>query len=295
MDKTNIGLSFYFCLFVVAHFSESISGVLPVYAGDLHRQTENQKTERKLPTLLKALSSATTFDDSTSGESEVSTNFKNYVAASDQIQALETSDLQYLLNHASPAGRLYAAVLLKQSGRVGDNESFAKLSNDNASVVYRGGCIGMPYKVKDIANCFIKDGYFKSFKFSQYCKLKTPVTASDASIILDTAVVEHFQQGDSNQPSRAWLAFQDLLKAGNAAKPQINQLVKAKAPGSKLYGAILLQQIDLPGATSLLKSWQNDNSRVLLSKGCAKEETTLGDLAKRLLKGEQIVMLKNPN
>lgn len=50
-----------------------------------------------------------------------------------------------------------------------------------------------------------------------------------------------------------------------------------------------------PRAINLLKTWQNDNTRVLLSKGCAKEETTVGVISARLLKGEQIVMLKNPN
>ncbi len=115
------------------------------------------------------------------------------------------------------------------------------------------------------------------------------------SLISDTTILEHFQKGDSNQPSGAWLAFQKLLKAGSDARLQIDQLIKSKASGSKLYGAILLLQIDRAKATNLLKSWQSDNSRVLLSNGCAKEETTLGELSKRLLKGEQLVMLRDPN
>lgn len=248
-----------------------------------------------MPPSLKALSHATTFDDCSAGESKTSSNFKSYTAACDQIQALETNDLQYLLGHATPAGRLYAAVLLKQSGRVGDNESFAKLLTDNATVVYRDGCIGTTYKVKDIASAFIKNGSFNNFKFSQYCKLKTPVTTDSASVISDTAVLEHFQKGDSNQPAGAWLAFQEILKSGAAARPQIDRLLSSKAGASRLYGVILLQQIDSAKAVNLLKSWQNDKTRVLLSKGCAKEETTLGDLSTRLLKGEQLVMIKNPN
>lgn len=72
-------------------------------------------------------------------------------------------------------------------------------------------------------------------------------------------------------------------------------MIKAKASGSRLYGAILLMQIARPRAVNLLKAWQNDNTRVLLSKGCAKEEPTVGVISTRLLKGEQIVMLKNPN
>lgn len=120
-------------------------------------------------------------------------------------------------------------------------------------------------------------------------------TTNSVSLISDTTILEHFQKGDSNQPSGAWLAFQRLLKAGSDARPQIDQLINSKASGSKLYGAILLLQIDRAKAINLLKSWQNDKSRVLLSNGCSKEETTLGDLSKRLLKGEQLVMLRDPN
>lgn len=124
---------------------------------------------------------------------------------------------------------------------------------------------------------------------------KVSGTTDSVSLISDTTILEHFQKGDSNQPSGVWLAFQKLLKAGSDARPQIDQLIKSKASGSKLYGAILLLQIDRAKATNLLKSWQSDNSRVLLSNGCSKEETTLGDISKRLLKGEQLVMLRNPN
>jgi len=124
-----------------------------------------------------------------------------------------------------------------------------------------------------------------------------PVYANETGVALiaDTTVLEHFQQGDSNQPTRAWLAFQELLKAGASARPQIDLLLKSKASASRLYGAILLGQIDKVRASKTLEGWQNDKSKVIFSQGCTKEETTLGELAKRLLKGDQLVMLKNPN
>ncbi|MDX2106753.1 MAG: hypothetical protein SFY67_10170 [Candidatus Melainabacteria bacterium] len=124
---------------------------------------------------------------------------------------------------------------------------------------------------------------------------KSKVTTDSASLLFDAQVLDHFQQGDSNKPSRAWLAFQVLLKSGVAARSKIDQLLGSKSGGARLYGAILLQQIDSAKATKLLKSWLNDKTRVVFSQGCAKEETTVGDLSKRLLKGEQLVMLKEPN
>lgn len=269
--------------------------------------TKKSAANKNLPAPLKALMHATTFDDSAAGESGQSQNYKNYSAAVGQIQALETKDLQYLLTQGSPAGRLYAAVLLKQSNRVGNNESFAKLLSDDADVTYLSGCKGSSYKVKEIAAAFIKDGSFNNFKFSLYCKLKTPVTsgseqaptdkqmAESFDLLSSTNVLEHFQQGDSNQPSRAWQAFQILLKQGTKAKPQIDQMLKAKCSATRLYGVILLKQLDTVKASSYLKSWQSDQSQVVYSQGCAKSQTTVADLAQRLLKGQDLVMLKDPN
>jgi len=266
-----------------------------------------QTDDNNLAAPLKALMDATTFDDGVAAETGLRTNYKNYAAAVDQIQALETKDLQTLLTRGSPAGRLYAAVLLKQSNRVGNDDSFGKLLNDNADVTYLSGCKGSNYKVKEIATAFIKDGSFHNFKFSLYCKLKTPVASSSDPVSSDkqiaesfdllsnTNVLEHFQQGDSNQPSRTWQAFQILLKQGKKAKPQIEQMLTAKGSGTRLYGVILLQQLDQARANSHLKSWQSDQSRVMYSQGCAKCETTVADLAQRLIKGDKLVMLKNPN
>lgn len=272
------------------------------------RQDLTKKSAAKnLPAPLRALIHATTFDDGVAGETGLRQNYKNYSAAVDQIQAIETKDLQYLLTQGSPAGRLYAAVLLKQSNRVGNNESFAKLLSDDADVTYLSGCKGSNYKVKEIAAAFIKDGSFHNFKFSLYCKLKAPVASSSDPVSSDkqiaesfdllsnTNVLEHFQQGDSNQPSRAWQAFQILLKQGTKARPQIEQMLTAKGSGTRLYGVILLQHLDQARANSHLKSWQSDQSRVMYSQGCAKCETTVADLAQRLIKGDKLVMLKNPN
>lgn len=64
---------------------------------------------------------------------------------------------------------------------------------------------------------------------------KTSGTTDSVFLISDTTILEHFQKGDSNQPSGAWLAFQKLLNAGSDARPQIDQLIKSKASGSKLW------------------------------------------------------------
>jgi hypothetical protein len=258
-----------------------------------------------LPSCLKRLLKATSFDDGVRGEGQLSENFSAYAEASSQVSGLEDKDLQYVLTHATAAGRIYAAVLLKESGRVGDAQSFGKLLHDDAKVTYLSGCKGAEYRVSEVADAFIKNGSFHNFRFSIFCKLKAPVSAADTpgsvgsvgeslATLMTQDGVAHYQRGDSNQPAPSWTAFQVLLKEGNKARPQADQLTASKHAGAKIYGAILLMQLDAASGAKLLKSWSNDKSPVMLSNGCLMEQSTVGALSQRILNGEQIVLLKAP-
>lgn len=283
-------------------------------------------TDESLPPCLQKLKNATTFDDGMVGDGERSPNHDAYEEASTSVQGLESSALEYVLKTGTPAGRLYAAVLLKQSSRVGDEQSFGKLLNDDEKVVYRSGCKRGSYTVRQIAQAFIKDGHFNNFRFSMFCKLKAPVSnqASDAShstptdidshvvtredkqaalnseltqsmdTLMNARSVDHFQQGDSNRPARAWSAFQFIKSQGKAARPGVDQLLKSENGASRIYGAILLMQIDAPSAVQFIKTQLTNQTPLVFSNGCSKEQTTAGALFKRILTGEQLVLLEDP-
>ncbi len=271
------------------------------------RSNHQVMASNELSPPLKRLMVASSFDDGVSGESGPSQNHATYAELSSQIQGVDTADLEYLLTHATPAGKLYAAVLLKQSSRVGNDQSFGKLIHDDSKVIYHSGCKGAEYKVSEIAAAFIKDGFFHNFRFSMFCKLMAPVEtpssagsaadreiANSVALLLSAGAVERFQQGDSNQPAPVWRAFQVLRAQGNKAHPQASKLFASSNPASRVYGAILLLHIDSRNTTIVLQSLTQDTAPVVFSKGCAKEQTTVGELFKRLLNGEHIVMMKDP-
>lgn len=274
-----------------------------------------------MPDCLKKLMKATSFDDDQKGESpDFTPNCKAYLEASNMIYALELSDLDYVLERGSPAGRIYAAVLIKQSGRAGDNLSFDKLLKDNATVSYQSGCKAMSTTVAEVAKSFIEKGKFFNFSFGIFCKMTMAVPSASQgeqtislgehairagkqvksednglNMLLPATTVEHYQQGDSNRPAPAWLSFQALLKQGAAAKPAIEKLLASKGSGARIYGAILMRQIDAKEGAAKLKAMLADKSTVVFSQGCAKEETTVADLATRLLAGQELVFLKAPD
>lgn len=134
-------------------------------------QTNNQK-----PACLLTLSKAGKFYGPTTSKSGPSSVQKAYVDATGRVASFETDDLNWLLQHGTPAGRLYGAILLWQTGRIGPNLSYEKLINDDSEVEYQSGCEVSKASVKGIAQSLMDSGKFMDFQTgSQFCKLKAPL------------------------------------------------------------------------------------------------------------------------
>ncbi len=130
-----------------------------------------EASEKKLPNCLRQLLTADSFEDSVHGESpHPPKNYASYLAAAKLIPNLVTENLLYVLDHALPAGRIYAAILLKQSGE-SNNVSFGKLLNDKAPLRYLSGCKGTVTTVDDVARSFVEKGRFYNFSLVNYCTM----------------------------------------------------------------------------------------------------------------------------
>ncbi len=135
-----------------------------------------EKSMTHRPDCITKLSQAKSFDDGVQGESNTpSPNHAAYAEASGMIQGIESSDLQWLLANGSPAGRIYGAILMKESSRFGNDDSFGKLIKDTSKVTFRSGCESFQTTVGEVCRKFISDGHYLGFKFSMFCKLKAPV------------------------------------------------------------------------------------------------------------------------
>ena len=258
------------------------------------------KAKTFLPECLQQLLTADSFEDSARGESpDLPKNYATYLAAAKLIPKLVTENLLYVRDHALPAGRIYAAILLKQSGQT-DALSFGKLLNDTTPVKYVSGCKGTQTTVADVAHGFIEKGRFLNFALANYCTLPPPldspaaVQATCLASLMSQNTVQHYELGDSNKPSDAWRAFHLLLTQGKNAKPAALSLAESKSGGARIYGAVLLHHIDAAEGKKLLKSWLGDKKAVCYSWGCEKEDSTVGALSERLLKGEELILLTDP-
>lgn len=128
-----------------------------------------------MPNCILTLSKANRFYGPTPGESGPSPWQSAYVEATGKVGILEMKDMEWLLQNGSPAGRIYGAVLLWQSSKVGPNLSYGKLTDDGSAVEYQDGCKVMNSTVREIAKSLMETGSFMNFKVgSMFCKLKAP-------------------------------------------------------------------------------------------------------------------------
>lgn len=117
----------------------------------------------------------------------------------------------------------------------------------------------------------------------------TQVTSAEVEVLERASALVECESGDSNQPSRQWLIFQKILKIGSLGRDSISLLLQKGTPAGRIYGAILLQEIDPAAAEKVLKQMSIQSDKVSYARGCAVETITVGDLAKRILKGEKLV------
>ncbi len=130
-----------------------------------------------MPECLNRIMHATSVDEDCRGQRVSATeNHQAYVDASNMVYALKVEDLDHILKNGTPAGRIYAAVLLRQSSRVGNNLSFDKLLEDKSKVIYKSNDKVVNTTVSDIARSFKDKGAYENFSFSIFCKM---ITAPD--------------------------------------------------------------------------------------------------------------------
>lgn len=149
--------------------------MLPSCSKEHSGMQKSSHAKASLPDYLRQLLTADSFQDSVRGESpNLPKNYATYLDAAKIIPNLVPENLRYVRDHALPAGRLYAAILLKQSDQP-DSESFGKLLNDKAPVDYFSGCKGMSTTVSEIAHSFLEKGRFQNFALANYCTAPLPL------------------------------------------------------------------------------------------------------------------------
>ncbi len=122
---------------------------------------------------------------------------------------------------------------------------------------------------------------------------ETLVNDDDVGVLKNASVLIERERGDTNQPSPEWLVFQKFLAIGKLGRDAIAGLLQKATPAGRLYAVILLKELDQAESTKVLNRMMTQSDKVLYIRGCSVETTTVGALAKRIIKGDKLVAMSN--
>lgn len=119
------------------------------------------------PIYFEELKKAEQFADQEGSEGGRYAEFLIFRAAYKNAHSLKLSDLKLLQKSATPAGRLYASILLERTGSLNRQQAFAPLLGDNSTVTYMSGCKGTKAKVSDVAKQLKTTGRYHNFDIAK--------------------------------------------------------------------------------------------------------------------------------
>lgn len=112
---------------------------------------ERKKEQGKMPEYLLILMRASSLDRSAVGRAGIRTEtykaFERASAAGNSIRP----QLETMVQSSTPAGRLYAAILLQRIDRTTGEKALKQLQSDQTQVAYLSGCFVENYKVSELA------------------------------------------------------------------------------------------------------------------------------------------------
>ncbi len=228
---------------------------------------------------LITLSQADRFTNNLAGEGSRSPIYDAYHASSNAMTSVKLSDLIWLKNNGTPAGKLYAGFLLVQKDPATGQEAFVEFLADNRPLQYQSGCEVLQATVSGIARNILRTGRFLDFNDG----------IAHGAITNNPLYVQYLMTADrlaDATPGESGVHPQYLVYAAakqnlKELKPDdLNRLLSKASPAGKLYAASLLSLKN--SSRDSFEKLTADKSKVTFISGCKGFETTVGEIAKQL-------------
>jgi hypothetical protein len=101
-------------------------------------------------------------------------------------------------------------------------------------------------------------------------------------LLLNTDAVYDRAIGYAGKRPEEYKAFETLWKAGIEGKDYALKLVRAEAPAARVYGAILLLELDKEMTEREYPRLEEEITTVWIHFGCVRESVTIGDIVRQL-------------
>lgn len=250
-------------------------------------QAQKASTQRIQVKELYVLSKANVLADGVIGLTYPRGIQNQYYSAFKKLESQETLSIQILRHYfrnATPAGKVYIALLIEKNDPLVGREILSSLSHDSTKVKYRDGCMLLDFTVGEIAELLLNPDAIKRFRSSQ--------------MILDSEQFVQYTKRITNLERIETLSksqnFRDLSKfptsGPKVASIQIGPVpieflkkLNANAgPAGKLYVAAIMQKYFPLDGEAALERLAADPTKVTYESDSGSRICSVSEIAKAL-------------
>lgn len=158
-----VAVTLFLVLATVVHAAPEKPKATPAQSGS--------NAVNNIPENIKKLAAAKNFADSVKGENGAwHESYALYSKVRDEAPGLDVKQLEWLRANGGPAGKLYGAILLYESSKLGLEDAFKPLLKDETELTYFSGCKGSTGSLASMAEKFVSERRYHNFSLSLQCK-----------------------------------------------------------------------------------------------------------------------------
>lgn len=112
----------------------------------------------------------------------------------------------------------------------------------------------------------------------------------EARLLFTATSVDDAAVGIAAVRTERYKAFESLWKQGESARSDVDRLVAGATPAGRVYGLLLLENLDPKAAARAADGMKNSTERVSVMQGCLGMEHSLAELAARIVRGGHVIV-----
>jgi hypothetical protein len=120
---------------------------------------------------------------------------------------------------------------------------------------------------------------------------QSSLSSAPLRILMQAEYVDDGAVGFAAETTATYCAFLQLYGAQEGARSHADDLLEHGTPAARVYGLILLAQIDRREATARAERLREDTDKVIVRTGCILTLSSVGELAGRISKAEPILLV----
>ncbi len=242
----------------------------------LPKPLEQPQSNSPLPAYLETLRTAKGWEGKFVGlvpqPSKVFQAFEQAIQAGEKIRP----EIDQILQSGTPAGKMYAVVILANFDPEAANQVLETMRNDHSVVVEISGDVIGVIKVSEWAAVTLK-----GIAMMPYHAALPPHLAT----LREATRLEGRALGVAAVPSKIYQAFEQSRQPGKISRSDIKRLLDESTPAGRIYTAMLLVKLDPTAGRQLLEDMRSEQTALTEASGCEISQTTVGAAVEDILQG----------